>query len=101
MKKLNEVKALPSEYDYYESIKKKSDCLAQKVFVVNHEILKSKLYNLMLDICNPIIYDYTYTFTKEDLFFIIDYGINVGIIIDYCFNDIQIMKNNLKENCIN
>ena len=62
------------KYDYYKSVKEKSDKLALTIFKQNDEILKAKLYNLVLNLCNQVIYDFTYVLTKEDLFFIADYN---------------------------
>lgn len=34
------------------------------------KIIRQRFYELNLNICNQVIYDYTYNFTKEDLEFI-------------------------------
>lgn len=83
------VKLLEENYDYYKSVKEKSDRLALQIFGKNDEILKAKLYNLVLNLCNQVIYDFTYVLTKDDLFFIADYNINVhkllnNFVIDIC-----------------
>lgn len=83
------VKLLDENYDYYKSVKEKSDKIALEIFGKNDEILKAKLYNLVLNLCNQVIYDFTYVLTKDDLFFLADYNINVykllnNFVVDIC-----------------
>lgn len=88
----DKIKALPEKYNYYTSIKHKSEILSRKIFKnKNSEIYKTQLFNLMLNICNQAIYGYTYSFNKQDIFFIIDNGININEIINLC--KIDILKN--------
>lgn len=65
----------------YCIIKEKSDYLFDKYDLAKYindndnkssleKILKQKFYELNLNICNQVIYDYTYAFSKEDLEFI-------------------------------
>ena len=72
--------------DIYEIIKKNTEYLYNKYdidkYINNVEIkdklryiIKEKLYELNLNICNQAIYDYTYKFTKEDLKFIEKYNL--------------------------
>lgn len=72
-----------SKNDIYRIIEEKSNYLFDKYdllrFVTDNnndnkeniiKIIKQKLYELNLNICNQVIYNYTYKFTKEDLEFI-------------------------------
>ena len=83
-------KKLPNPYNYYEEVKVKSDKLALE-YDITDEFNKSRLYNLILNLCNQIIYNYTYVFTESDLFFIADYNINLMQVLDK-FNDDIIKK---------
>lgn len=78
-------KRLPDSYSYYEEVKVKSDSLALE-YNITDEFNKSRFYNLILNLCNQIIYNYTYVFTESDLFFIADYNINLIQVLDK-FND--------------
>lgn len=84
MKKINN--------DIYKIIEEKSNYLFEKYnlsrFISNKEnkeniikIIKQKLYELNLNICNQYIYDYTYRFTKDDLEFIDNFDL-YNIIIE-------------------
>lgn len=90
------VKLLDEKYDYYKSVKEKSDKLALTIFKQNDEILKAKLYNLVLNLCNQVIYDFTYVLTKEDLFFIADYNIDVYKLLEYFVPDICKIKEQMQ-----
>lgn len=72
---------MKKENNIYSIIEEKSNYLFDKYnlskFIVNIDnkeniikIIKQELYELNLNICNQVIYDYTYRFTKEDLEFI-------------------------------
>ena len=74
-------KKLPSSYNYYEEVKIKSDKIALE-YNITDEFNKSRLYNLILNLCNQIVYNYTYVLTKADLFFIADYNINILVVLD-------------------
>lgn len=78
-------KRLPDSYNYYKEVKVKSDKLALE-YNITDEFNKSRFYNLILNLCNQIIYNYTYVFTEGDLFFIADYNINLIQVLDK-FND--------------
>ena len=75
-------KRLPSSYNYYKEVKIKSDKIALD------EFNKSRLYNLILNLCNQIVYNYTYVLTTADLYFIADYNINLIIVLDNFREDI-------------
>lgn len=90
------VKLLDEKYDYYKSVKEKSDKVALTIFKQNDEILKAKLYNLVLNLCNQVIYDFTYVLTKEDLFFIADYNIDVYKLLEYFVTDICKIKEQMQ-----
>lgn len=79
-------------YDYYSVIKKKSDRIAEKVYHNNDEIFKARLYNLILNICNQFVYDYTYIFTKNDLYFVADNNINIHNLLEEFKVDIVKMR---------
>ena len=83
---------LGSKYDYYSAIKEKSDKIAERIYNNFDEIFKAKLYNLVLNICNQFVYDYTYIFSKQDLYFIADYNINIHKLLDEFKKDIIKMK---------
>ena len=83
---------LSSKYDYYSAIKEKSDRIAEKIYNNFDEIFKARLYNLVLNICNQFVYGYTYIFSKQDLYFIADYNINIHKLLDEFKNDIIKMK---------
>ncbi len=96
-KKNKKIKELPSEYNYYESVKIKTEKLYYKYFCknlgkYNDYVIIEKLYNLVLNICNQEIYDCIYTFTKDDLYFIADYNINICSLIKIFIEDINKMK---------
>lgn len=96
-KKNKKIKGLPCEYNYYESVKIKTEKLYYKYFSnntsrYNEYIVIEKLYNLVLNICNQEIYDCVYTFTKDDLYFIADYNINICSLIKVFIEDIEKMK---------
>lgn len=91
------VKLLDENYDYYKSVKEKSDKLAIKIFGKNDEILKARLYNLVLNLCNQVIYDFTYVLTKDDLFLIADYNINVYKLLDNFVIDICKIKEQIEQ----
>lgn len=95
-KKNRKMKGLPCEYNYYESVKGKTEKLYYKYFSKNDKyneyIAIEKLYNLILNICNQEIYDCVYTFTKDDLYFIADYKINICSLIKVFIDDIERMK---------
>lgn len=93
----NNVKMLDENYDYYKSVKEKTDKLSLKIFKEDNEILKAKLYNLVLNLCNQVIYDFTYVLTKDDLFFIADYDINVHELLNNFVVDIVKIKNQIEE----
>lgn len=80
-------KKLPSSYNYYEEVKIKSDKIALE-YSITDEFNKSRLYNLILNLCNQIVYNYTYVLTKADLFFIADYNINILAVLDNFRDDI-------------
>ena len=80
-------KKLPSSYNYYEEVKIKSDKIALE-YNITDEFNKSRLYNLILNLCNQIVYNYTYVLTKADLFFIADYNINILVVLDNFRDDI-------------
>ncbi len=84
-------KKLPSSYNYYKEVKIKSDKIAIK-YNITDEFNKSKLYNLILNLCNQIIYNYTYIFTNSDLFFIADYNIDLINVLDEFREDILKQK---------
>ncbi len=89
------VKMLEENYDYYKSVKEKTDKISLKIFKKNDEILKSKLYNLVLNLCNQVIYDFTYVLSSDDLFFIADNNINIYELLDLFVEDIYIIKRQL------
>ncbi len=83
------------KYNYYQSVKIKSDQMYDEVIGYRVEkdspleaILKAKLYNLVLNICNQVVNDYTYTFTNDDFDFIIEYNINLEDIIQRFRDDV-------------
>lgn len=84
-------KRLPSTYDYYKQVKIKSDKIALK-YNITDEFNKSRFYNLILNLCNQVIYNYTYIFTLDDLFFISDYDINLIDVLDKFLDDILKQK---------
>jgi len=84
-------KKLPSYYDYYKEVKIKSDKIAMS-YNITDEFNKSRLYNLVLNLCNQILFNYTYIFTKSDLFFIAEYDINVMNLLDKFMDDILKQK---------
>ena len=79
-------------YDYYSVVKEKSDKIAEKVYHNYDEIFKARLYNLILNICNQFVYDYTYVFSKRDLYFIADNNINIHNLLEEFKVDILKMR---------
>jgi len=92
LNKKNNIKMIPPVYDYYSSVKKKSDKIAYKKYKIDDEIFKARLYNLVLNMCNQFVYDYTYVFSKEDLYFVTDYNINIHELLNEFKSDIIKMK---------
>ena len=90
--KKNNLKLIGRNYDYYSTIKHKCDMISEKVYKNNNEIFKARLYNLVLNMCNQFIYDYTYVFSRSDLYFIADYNINIHELLDEFKDDIIVMK---------
>lgn len=86
------IKMLSSRYDYYKAIEDKTRLIAKKVYKNQDEIFISRLYNLVLNLCNQVVYDYTYVFTKNDFNFILDNNINVMELLNYFIDDVQKMK---------
>lgn len=95
LNKNNKIKLLDAKYDYYTIIKEKSDRIARKIYNNNDEIFKARLYNLILNMCNQFVYDYTYIFTKQDLYFIADNDINIHELLNQFKNDIKIMRKSI------
>lgn len=96
MLKKNSVKMLTQGYNYYESIRHKTDEICKSKLYTNNEfdyiVKKEKLYNLILNLCNQIVYDYTYVFTMDDFDFIYDNNIDVKNILEIFTDDIIRMK---------
>ena len=92
MNKKNKVKLITQGEDYYTKLKEKTDKIAEKIYSNNDDIFKARLYNLTLNMCNQLVYDYTYIFTKEDLFFVSDYNINIQEIIYECREEVIKLK---------
>ena len=93
MFKNDKIKKLPKAYDYYRVVKEKTDKLSNKIFKNdNNEFLKLRLYNLVINLCNQVIYDYNYKITKDELYLIADYNINLDDLLNNFKEDIQIMK---------
>ena len=65
---------------------------AKKKYKNEDEIFISRLYNLVLNLCNQVIYDYTYVFTKNDFVFILDNDINVMDLLNEFTEDVQKMR---------
>ena len=80
-------KKLPSSYNYYKEVKIKSDQIALD-YNITDEFNKSRFYNLILNLCNQIVYNYTYVLTTSDLYFIADYNINLIVVLDNFRDDI-------------
>lgn len=66
-------------YSYYGSVKNKTDSMFYELnfeqYMTSKEIMlidiyKQKFYNLILNLCNQLIYNSYYTLTKDDLLFI-------------------------------
>ena len=88
---------LPEGYNYYKIVQEKTNKISKEIFKdKNSPILEQKLYNLILNICNQVIYDYTYVFTKEDLFLIADFDINIYNVLEDFKDDIVKMRLSLK-----
>ena len=81
-------KLLDENYDYYRSIKDKTEKIAKEEYNITDEILISKLYNLVLNLCNQMVYDYVYVFTKDDLYFVAEYNINIHKLLNNFIIDI-------------
>ena len=97
MLKINKKKRLPEGYDYYKEVYNKVKKISIEIFGKDYnEILVQKLYNLVINICNQVIYEYNYVFTKEDLYFIADYNINIHLVLENFKEDIMKMRLSLK-----
>ncbi len=94
----NKMKGLPQKYDYYKEVKDKTDKLSDKIFGKdNNEILKFRLYNLVINLCNQVIYNYNYVISKDELYLIADYNINIDDLLKDFKEDIIIMKYKIKD----
>lgn len=97
MLKVNKKNRLPEGYDYYREVQKKVNKISKEIFgEKNNDILVQKLYNLVINVCNQVIYEYNYVFTKDDLYFIADYNINIHIVLENFKEDIIKMRLSLK-----
>ena len=85
-------KMLSGQYDYYKIIEDKVRVIAKKKYKNEDEIFISRLYNLVLNLCNQVIYDYTYVFTKNDFVFILDNDINLMDLLNEFTEDVQKMR---------
>ena len=85
-------KMLSGQYDYYKIIEDKVRVIAKKKYKNEDEIFISRWYNLVLNLCNQVIYDYTYVFTKNDFVFILDNDINVMDLLNEFTEDVQKMR---------
>lgn len=90
-------KLLDENYDYYRSIKDKTEKIAKEEYNITDEILISKLYNLVLNLCNQMVYDYVYVFTKDDLYFVAEYNINIHKLLNNFIIDIKKMQDKEKK----
>ncbi len=99
MKKNKQIALLGSGYDYYSRVKEKSDKIS-KFYFNGDEIKKAELYNLILNLINQVIYDYTYTFTQRDLDFIIENSININSLLEEFMDDIKNIKVENEENSV-
>lgn len=87
--KKNSLKMLPESYNYYEEVSKKVKKISKKTFKEkNNDMLEQKLYNLAINICNQAVFDNRYTFTKDDLYFIADYDIDIHLVVNELKEDI-------------
>lgn len=92
------VKQLEEPYDYYKKVKEKTDKMYYNSVKkynfknINDEILKQKLFNLVINLCNQVIYDTTYTFKKDDFDFVKDYNININKLLNLFIEDAQKAK---------
>jgi hypothetical protein len=67
----------------YEIVNQKSDFLFEKYKLVEEnnekndvkDILKQKLFELNMNICNSYIYNYKFQFSKEEMYFIDEYNL--------------------------
>ena len=85
-------KMLSGQYDYYKIIEDKVRVIAKKKYKNEDEIFISRLYKLVLNLCNQVIYDYTYVFTKNDFVYILDNDINVMDLLNEFTEDVQKMR---------
>ena len=85
-------KMLSGQYDYYKIIEDKVRVIAKKKYKNEDEIFISRLYNLVLNLCNQVIYDYTYVFTKNDFVLILDNDIKVMDLLNEFTEDVQKMR---------
>lgn len=90
-------KLLDENYDYYRSIKDKTEKIAKEEYNITDEILISKLYNLVLNLCNQMVYDYVYVFTNDDLYFVAEYNINIHKLLNNFIIDIKKMQDKEKK----
>ena len=90
-------KLLDENYDYYRLIKDKTEKIAKEEYNITDEILISKLYNLVLNLCNQMVYDYVYVFTKDDLYFVAEYNINIHKLLNNFIIDIKKMQDKEKK----
>lgn len=82
-------KQLPESYNYYMEVSKKIKRISKEIFKEeNNQILEQKLYNLVINICNQVIYNCKYSFTKDDLYFIVDYDIDIHLVVEEFKEDI-------------
>lgn len=94
--KRKSLKKLPENYNYYEEVSKKVKKISNEIFEEkNNDMLEQKLYNLAINICNQAVFDTTYTFTKDDLYFIADYDIDIHLVVNELKDDVLRYKESL------
>ena len=85
-KKFDYVFMKENERNIYTIIQEKSNYLFDKYDLMRiipnkdnksnmEKIVRQKFYELNLNICNQVVYDYTYNFTKEDIEFIEEFNL--------------------------
>jgi uncharacterized protein YbcC (UPF0753/DUF2309 family) len=98
MSNIKNIKQLGEPYEYYKTVKEKTDKMYYDLLKkynfrnINDDILKQKLFNLVINLCNQVVYDTTYTFSQDDFDFIKDYNINLDKLLTFFVEDTKKAK---------
>ena len=99
MLKKNNIKYLPQNYNYYTEVLKKTQKIAKDILKDKYNVvLEQKLYQLVLNLLNQAIYDIKYEFSREDIYLITEFDIDICKVLDYYNYDFLRQKESVYKN---